>query len=230
MTARTMNMWEQTTDLDYMGVEGRDSRPSHGIGVEMLGRLSGGETFDLLDCGVMSGVTYTHLLNAGLQVNYTGIDISASAIEQLSRAKPNAQWEKMNVMDMEFADNQFEIVNARHLLEMLPYYETAVREMFRVAKTHVMITFFMPPRSPEKLLRRLGAEGHVWYNRYAPEPFEGLLDKLSSSVKIIDVPDRRYPDRIYVCTKRRSGLVGGRGGSARARSRAGIAAREGRRA
>jgi ubiquinone/menaquinone biosynthesis C-methylase UbiE len=195
-------MWEQTNDLDYMGVEGRDSRPSHAIGVQQLARLSGGAAFDLLDCGVMSGVTYRHLVKAGLRMNYTGIDISDAIIEHCRARLPRARWAKMNVMDMEFADRQFDIVHARHLLENLPYYETAVREMFRVARNHVVITFFVPPRLPEKLIRRVGAEGHVWYNRYAPEPFAELLDRLSSSVEIIDVPDARFPDRIYVCTKR----------------------------
>jgi ubiquinone/menaquinone biosynthesis C-methylase UbiE len=202
MTARTTNMWEQTNDVDYMGADGRDSRPSHGIGVELLTRLADGKPVDLLDCGVMSGVTYRHLRDAGLRMNYTGIDVGEAIIADCRARMPEARWARMNVMDMEFADNQFDIVNARHLLETLPYYETAVREMFRVARTHVLITFFMPPRSPERLVRRLGAEGHVWYNRYAPEPFTALLDKLSSSVEIIDVPDSRFPDRIYRCTKR----------------------------
>ncbi|MBV1855876.1 class I SAM-dependent methyltransferase [Catellatospora tritici] len=168
---------------------------------EHIATLHSGAPFELLDCGVISGVTYHHLLQAGLEVDYTGIDIGEAAIADCRERHPEARWRQMSVTDLAFSDNSFDVVNCRHLLECLPYYETAVREMFRVARRTVVICMFQV-REPEALLRRETANGYIWFNRYAPGPFEALLHSLSESVEIVDVPFDHRPNRVYFCTKR----------------------------
>ncbi|WP_406728650.1 class I SAM-dependent methyltransferase [Streptomyces sp. GD-15H] len=160
------------------------------------------EPFELLDCGVISGVTYRHLQQAGLAVNYTGIDIGEAALADCRELHPEAQWQQMSVTDLAFPDGSFDVVNCRHLLEHLPYYETAVRELFRVARRTVAICLFQVPREPEALLRRETANGYIWLNRYAPLPFEALLHSLSESVETVDVTADHRSNRIYFCTKR----------------------------
>src|ERR1700733_7378817 len=125
------SLWRTTTDVDFMREKGRDDDPSHRWVTERLAGLDVARPFSLLDCGVMSGVTYRELRRAGLPVDYVGIDIGAPVIDACRAEFPEAGWYEMSVVDLAFSDNSFQVVNCRHVLEHLPYYETAVREMFR---------------------------------------------------------------------------------------------------
>jgi carbamoyltransferase len=62
---------------------------------EVAGALENPSTgsVDLLDCGVLSGVTYGKLRGASLDVRYTGIDIGADTIAHCRRLHPEARWE-----------------------------------------------------------------------------------------------------------------------------------------
>lgn len=202
------SVWHLTRELDYMDSDGRGAHPSHGVVTERLRQLHGDQAFSLLDAGVFSGVTYQRLAEAGLSVDYTGIDISEPILEACRQRFPQARWVRMSAMDLSFPDRSFDVVNARHLLEVLPYYETAVRELFRVARKTVVLCLFITPRAPERLMRRVTADdgGYIWFNRCAPGPLEELLHKLSSEVESLDVlddtPGARRPNRIYLCTKK----------------------------
>ncbi|WP_327674280.1 class I SAM-dependent methyltransferase [Kitasatospora sp. NBC_00458] len=198
----TGSLWARTSDVAHMGEDARAAHPSHSVVTERIAALQAGAPFDLLDCGILSGVTYRHLLAAGLEVDYTGIDIGEAALAHCRELHPEARWQQSSVTDLAFPDGSFDVVNCRHLLEHLPYYETAVRELFRVARRTVAICMFQVPQEPEVLLRRETANGYIWLNRYAPGPFEALLHSLSESVEIIDVPADHRRNQVYLCTKR----------------------------
>ncbi|BFV59631.1 hypothetical protein KCMC57_up47350 [Kitasatospora sp. CMC57] len=198
----TQSLWAGTSDLAHMGESHRAEHPSHRTVTERIAELHRDAPFELLDCGIISGVTYRHLLDAGLAADYTGIDINAAAVADCRELHPGARWEQMSVTDLAFPDRSFDLVNCRHVLEHLPYYETAVRELFRVARRTVVICMFQVPQEPEVLLRHQTADGYIWLNRYAPGPFEALLHSLSESVEVIDVPADRRRNRVYLCTKR----------------------------
>lgn len=200
MVELTGPVWSRTTDLGFMRRDGRRDHPSRQTVTGRLGELFDG-SFTLLDCGVMSGVTYEDLRRAGLPAAYTGVDMSDSVVADCRERLPEADWHRMSVTDLAFPDASFDVAHCRHVLEHLPYYETAVRELFRVARRYVVLCFFIVPGEPEKLDRRpaLDASGYVWLNQYAPGPFERLLRTLSTSVEVIDVPDDRRPNRVYVC-------------------------------
>lgn len=157
----------------------------------------------MLDCGVMSGVTWDRLRGSGSPPSYVGIDIAQRVIEERREQRPDATWLTMSVMDLAFDDNSFDVVQARHLLENLPYYETAVREMFRVSSGYVVICFFQPPADPEILLRRHTHDGYIWYNRYSPSRFDALLEELADDVQIEEIQSNGRRDRIYYCRTRR---------------------------
>jgi ubiquinone/menaquinone biosynthesis C-methylase UbiE len=188
--------------MDYMAGNGRADHPSRAALADLIRTAYPTDTCDLLDCGVLSGVTYRQLREAGLPVRYTGVDISQSIVNHCRALHPEGRWEQMSAMDLAFAANSFDVVNCRHLLEHLPYYETAVREIFRVSRHHVVISLFQRPRDPEILLRRETANGYIWLNRYAPGPFEALLRSLSESVEATDIAADYKVDRVYLCVKR----------------------------
>lgn len=193
-------MFEHTTDFDYMASE-RAAHASHGAVENWLAETYQNTRFSLLDCGVLSAVTWDRLSASGRDFRYVGIDVAESIIENCRDRAPEATWLTANVTDLDFDDGSFDVVYARHLLEMLPYYETAVREMFRVAGAYVVICFFQPPADPERLVRRVNDEGHLWLNRYSPEPFERLVSSLSSGFETVDVVDKGSRNRIYICAK-----------------------------
>ncbi|MEV6258914.1 methyltransferase domain-containing protein [Nocardia sp. NPDC051911] len=187
-----------------MREDGRASHCSHTLVTEFIRDNYSTVEFDMLDCGVMSGVTYETLKSDDLSPRYTGIDICGPVLDDCRDRHPTAPWLQMNVLDMAFRSDTFDYVNCRHLLEMLPYYETAVRasELFRGARRHVAICMFQVPRAPEKLLRRETPAGYIWLNNYAPERFESLLDLLSESVEVVDAAEGYRTERVYFCTKR----------------------------
>ncbi|MFI5726990.1 class I SAM-dependent methyltransferase [Streptomyces cyaneofuscatus] len=185
-----------------MRQEEREVHPSHHWVTERLAELYQDTPFELLDVGVMSGVTYEELRKASLPTAYTGIDIGQAIVQDCQAKHPEAAWHQMSVTDLAFSDARFDVVNCRHVLEHLPYYETAVREMFRVARRHVVLCFFQPPREPEALLRRESPNGYIWLNRYAPGPLEDLLDRLAETVEQVDIRHDHRLNRVYFCTKR----------------------------
>lgn len=196
------SLWMRTSAMEYMAEDGKADHPSHTVTTNLIRTHYPTTRCELLDCGVLSGVTYGLLKDADVDVRYTGIDISPSIVSHCREIHPDARWEPMSVQDLAFPDDSFDVVNARHLLECLPYYETAVRELFRVSRRHVVIGLFQPPRDPEVLVRRVTADGYIWLNRYAQGPFEALLNRLSESVETIGAVSGHRRDRVYVCVKR----------------------------
>lgn len=195
------SVWEHTTDFDYMAAPARASHASHDTVTKWLADTYQSSRFSLLDCGVLSAVTWNSLRAAGSNVRYIGIDVSEPVIQDCRNRAPEATWLAANVTDLDFDDESFDVVYARHLLEGLPYYETAVREIFRVSRAFVIICFFQPPADPERLLRRVSPDGHIWLNRYSPEPFERLISSLSTGFETVDVVDGGIRNRIYICAK-----------------------------
>lgn len=197
---RDQSVWEVTSEVDYMDKSGRAEHPSHAAVLELLRQRFRDQHFSLLDCGVMSGVMFRDLEGMGLDFEYTGLDISPAVIEDCRARYSNAEWLHMPVGDIKFRADSFDVVHARHLLEHLPYYETAVREMFRVAREAVVICFFQAPKEPELLHRRDALNGYLWLNRYAPGPFESLLASLSTTVESVQVVHEHLTHRIYHCS------------------------------
>lgn len=196
-------IWTNTEHIRYMADPQRRSHASHDAFESWLGRQFGPGRTSMLDCGVMSGVTWDRLRQSESPPSYVGIDIAQRVIDDRREQCPDATWATMSVMDLAFDDNSFDIVHARHLLENLPYYETAVREMFRVSRQYVVICFFQPPADPEILLRRLTEDGYIWFNRYSPSRFDALLQELADDVQTEEVRSEGRLDRIYYCRKRR---------------------------
>jgi ubiquinone/menaquinone biosynthesis C-methylase UbiE len=202
--ARSESIWTATNMVDYMAQTGSADHPSHDVVIDRLREEYASATVKLLDCGVMSGVGYQRFANAAVRVDYTGIDISEKIVVDCRGKFPDANWAQMSVFDLEYDNDAFDVVCGRHLLEHLPYYETAAREMFRVARDWVILVFFQVPREPEVLHRRKTSGGHVWLNRYGPESLHEFLSSLSSDIQFVDIAHDYNKHRVYFCRKRPS--------------------------
>jgi ubiquinone/menaquinone biosynthesis C-methylase UbiE len=124
-------------------------------------------TRTLLEVGCATGVEYEGIREAGLPVTYTGLDLTPAMLELARQNFPEATWVEGRAEALPFADDSFEVVLLRHVLEHLSDYQQAVFEAVRVASRAVFCVFFIPPSSFEK---RLAQDG-TWWNQYSLDEF-----------------------------------------------------------
>jgi len=160
----------------------------HGSRVWLRERLrEWGETHSLLDVGCGTGVEYEGIRREGLQTEYVGLDACERAIALARRTYPETRMRRWWVGDaghLPCADNSFDVVLLRHVLEHLPDFRPAVREALRVACCQVVLIFFWPPG--EEQIPRMH-EGTHW-NRYRLADVLDCLDD-ECSVRIETAPD-----------------------------------------
>jgi SAM-dependent methyltransferase len=93
-----------------------------------------------------------------------------------------------SLMNMPYADNEFDIVLSRHVTEHMKEIETPLREMVRVAKKQVLLSFFIEPIDLDWhhiALDNAGTDGEIYHNQYSVRIIEDILrksDKVSSFV------------------------------------------------
>lgn len=94
----------------------------------------------VLDVGCGVGGTSRYLAkNLGSGADVTGITLSPNQVKRaqelaIEQGVPNAQFQVMNALEMEFADNTFDIVWACESGEHMPDKEAYINEMMRVLK------------------------------------------------------------------------------------------------
>lgn len=169
----------------------------------------------------------TNLFNARTKLLHVAPEVCFSRrfkrmqnIDYLTGDLYNPAMIKLDVTDMQFADNTFDAVICNHVLEHVPNDRRAMREIYRVLKPGGWAILQVPIRkemtyedpsitSPEDRLRHYGQEDHVrWYGYDYPdrlaeagfevkvEPFaEELGDNLITRYKI----NRKH--KIYFCRK-----------------------------
>ena len=128
----------------------------------------------------------TPLLRARLGAGYITADLS----------DPNADI-RLDVMDIQFPDETFDVVYCSHVLEHVPDDRAAMREIRRVLKRDGWAVILVPilaertfedasVTSPRERLRLFGQEDHV---RMYGADFEDRLREVGFNVQIVDVAD-----------------------------------------
>jgi len=134
----------------------------------------------VLDAGCGEGVVYRAMRKRGFAGEWTGIDVSADAIDYAKQQSPEATWLVGSVLEMPFPSKNFDLVFSSQVLEHLQEPEKALRELVRCARQWLLISV---PYEP--LFRwltwlsvrfRLGGDpGHV--NHWRPRAFRRLLSE-----------------------------------------------------
>jgi SAM-dependent methyltransferase len=194
-------LWADPGDFEFMRRDGREQHSSRQAVLRRLERQFAGRTASMLDVGVLSAVMADDLAGSALDVNYAGIDISPAIIDDCRRRHPELDWRVMSVMDLAFDDRSFDLVHCRHVIEHLPYFETAVRELARVTAELMVLCLFIPAAEEEILRRKKHDQGYVWVNQYRAADLEKLLGDLFSRVDFELVQDGNRPNAIYYCQK-----------------------------
>ncbi len=130
-----------------------------GTGTDNVGRHALAEILSyypeprrVLDGACGSAVNYEVFRNLQVPVDYTGLD-RTSVLLDVARDKYgdgvegySFKAEEGYIEEMPFADNEFDVVILRHILEHLEEgYEVAIKEALRVAEKEVVLVFFLTP-------------------------------------------------------------------------------------
>lgn len=105
--------------------------------------ISTGKNLKILDAGCGTGHMIKLLHEKRKDNIYYGIDTSAAALQIAKERCPSAKLEIMDVSNIGFKDEFFDVVICTEVLEHMVNYQTAVREFKRVLKKNgcLIITF-----------------------------------------------------------------------------------------
>lgn len=112
---------------------------------KVLGILKGIQPKNLLDIGTGRGVFLYPLLDIFPELELTCTDILGHRIEALESLQRGGLWNLyphlMDVRELAFEADSFEVVTALEVLEHIENVEIAVKEICRVAKSHIIVSF-----------------------------------------------------------------------------------------
>jgi ubiquinone/menaquinone biosynthesis C-methylase UbiE len=146
------------------------------------------EIKSIADFGCGPCVDYIALNDEGYDFDYLGID-SCIHLKEFNESKEinflNAPVEKTGL-----EENSYEMSYSRHLLEHLPTYKDALKEMIRVASKYVVHIFFIKPSEEEKI--NYWEDENLYHNQYCQTDIETYLkkNKKVTSFEWIDVNEK----------------------------------------
>jgi ubiquinone/menaquinone biosynthesis C-methylase UbiE len=128
-----------------------------------------------IPCGLCTD--YYGFLKDNISIEYLGVDITKKLVNRALEFSIPAK--EGNIEELSFETGSFEFVYARHILEHLPSYEKALKELIRVASSEVYIVFFIKPQ--DDLLENkinLDVTGHakLYHNMYKKNEINDFLN------------------------------------------------------
>ena len=136
-----------------------------------------------------------------INVEYTGIDIGPQIIDDCKYRHPEADWQVMDVQNLNFTSGSYDIVHIRHVLEHLPYYDKAILEAKRVTRKYAIFCLFHPLVAEDQLKAKIKTEGKYHMNKYGRESFINLLENNFTEIKEVFVKDAQRDNQIFFCRK-----------------------------
>lgn len=191
--------WKNLKQFGFMEEQVRWDHRSHDVLSGFLREQTENQRLSFLDCGVLSAVTIRKLRAERLNIEYTGIDISEAVIDDCRMRLPDVDWRVMDVRELDFADDGFDVVHIRHTLEHLPDYERAVREARRVARKWAIFCLFLPLAEEDCIQQQITPFGRMYFNRYGRRRFESLLVELFAGVEEHLIPGEERDNDLFIC-------------------------------
>lgn len=161
--------------------------------VDIVGRY---KATNFLDLGCGLGTTYRMFAKQGVEIDYSGIDITPNFIAYCKKNFPGVDFQRASINKVPFGDSSFDIVASRAVLEHLRSPYKAIEEMARVTRNVAVITWFKQPRKREKLhyRQKIG----VWENIYSRLE---ILDALAHSALTVIEEFRVFRHFVWVMKK-----------------------------
>jgi len=150
----------------------------------MLKLVKAGDS--ILDTGCGNGITYWALKEYCPDFTYHGFDYSEKMIDVARELYPEASFEVLPAGAMDkFADNSYDIVYMRHLLDCVRDYRPIVKNAFRICRKKVIIDNRRAFISdPDKIVDHNTIEGHEWYNCYTADYNLGEFNQLARELSV----------------------------------------------
>jgi ubiquinone/menaquinone biosynthesis C-methylase UbiE len=193
--------WVNWSKFDTMEKSYRNDHNSHKVIQDWIKSKTSKRGFSFLDCGILSCVTYKKLKENNRKVDYTGIDINENIVENCRERYQDQTWKSMSVEKLKFSKNSFDIVQIRHVLEHLNYYDKAVIEASRVTKKFAIFCLFFPLEDRDSLEYKKTKDGIYHMNKYGKDDFMKLLKERFNKVDVVYVQDDQRDNQVFFCEK-----------------------------
>ncbi|OPH48672.1 hypothetical protein BC351_09480 [Paenibacillus ferrarius] len=96
----------------------------------------------ILEVGCGPGVDYVGASQTRPSIDYTGVDITPQMIEHCQRLYPHGKFQLADIYSLPFADNTFELVYCKDVLNHLDTWEKGFEELHRVSQKYILVNFF----------------------------------------------------------------------------------------
>ena len=93
----------------------------------------------VLDVGCASGGFFNIMRSFEPHIEYTGIDLSDTAVELATERYPEAKFMVTTGFGLPFQDNDFDIVHCTSVFNNEPNYQEMLEEMYRVSNRFVLV-------------------------------------------------------------------------------------------
>jgi ubiquinone/menaquinone biosynthesis C-methylase UbiE len=110
----------------------------------------------VLDVGCASGGFFNIMRSFEPHIEYTGIDLSDTAVAMATERYPEAKFMVTTGFRLPFQDNDFDIVHCTSVFNNEPNYQEMLEEMYRVSNRFVLVDI--------RLLKDLGKQLESVYN------------------------------------------------------------------
>jgi len=167
--------WANVPD-EFMLVEVQRTHPIRSL---MAEEAKIGE--NVLDVACGQCISYPFFRIAGLK--YVGLDLTKKFIDSSKEMYPGIELHEANALNMPFADDSFDTVCCKDLLEHLKPQDaqSLIREMWRVTKLKMMIAFFLPPwDKPASIVLLDGLNGPYYHNQYNEHDIMAIFKDLKN--------------------------------------------------
>lgn len=158
----------------------------------------------VLDVGCNIGVFSKMVL--GKKAHYTGVDISALAIQNAKKMYPGVDFRVMDVFDLKFPKNAFDVVFCSDVLMHLPPeldYFDAIKELYRVTNKILLVNVWTRMAATKNLGSYQDTiPGGLDARAYSFSEITSLF-KIFQLVKMVIqiVPDLGYDRTLFILTK-----------------------------
>jgi ubiquinone/menaquinone biosynthesis C-methylase UbiE len=138
-----------------------------------------GDFESILDAGC-GGCPEYYALQGKEGLKYTGMDITPKIVE-FNKSK-NIECVQGTLNAIPFPDNSFDLVHSRHVVEHMSGIEDPLKEMIRVSRKRVVLSFFISPAQNWSYQHQISLDnantsGEVYHNCYSKVLIDRLLDE-----------------------------------------------------
>ena len=153
---------------------------------------------NIIDCGCGIATDFYGYKNDNCSIKYTGLD-SCIYLVNFNRDKIEMIEAELEV-SLPIADNSYDCVYSREVIEHLSYYNKTIEEFIRIGKKEVIIVWFIFPSEDEDEIN-YWQEEDLYHNKYNKNKLEQFI---SSNTKVDKLFWKEIDDFNYLTTPQTS--------------------------